>query len=238
MPTIGATRVSFMVRLAAEVSARKPNNRGPKSQRQRDCSCASQRFCPKRCEGRSWTHHNSSHQLSRADESICVHVDPFRDSLPRRWAPIPALRVMEEVRIGACVIVAGFNSGDWGSSLQKQSGSFDHPFDYAKIVRNCPLIIQRIVPIRVGRDLASQLKIASDAANADAQTRKTGEVCCSTSGAKEEFASSHAKQNISTFVYVEYPNCGHFQQSNYPVELWDVLCQHLPLSHPRGFIDQ
>lgn len=74
-----------------------------------------------------------------------------------------ALRLMEEHAVAGCVLVSAYNN-DLGDRLERGSGYFSRPFDYAAMRRNAQAIVQfhsrsdHLVPVAVGRDVAAQLR--------------------------------------------------------------------------------
>jgi predicted alpha/beta hydrolase family esterase len=104
-----------------------------------------------------------------------------------------ALRLMEEHKIGGCILVAAYNS-DLGDRLERQSGYFSRPFDYAAMVRNAGFVLQfhakndHLVPVRVAREVVQGFQSAVAAVGADK----------------------------NKFTYVEEERCGHFQCEEYP----------------------
>lgn len=129
-----------------------------------------------------------------------------------------SLRLMEERPIAACVLVAAYNS-DMGDDLEAESGYFSRPFDYQKMVKNCPFIIQfhakddHLVPIAVAREVRDGLRAASEAHNA---------------AIAEEGGSSSGGARRSTYVYVETANDGHFQDDDYEEVMWSEITKVLP----------
>ena len=74
-----------------------------------------------------------------------------------------ALRLMEEHVTGGCLLVCAYDN-DLGDDLERGSGYFSRPFDYAKMRRNTPWIVQfhsrndHLVPVAVARGLAERLQ--------------------------------------------------------------------------------
>eukprot|EP00658_Telonema_sp_P-2_P084823 TRINITY_DN9520_c0_g1_i7.p1 TRINITY_DN9520_c0_g1~~TRINITY_DN9520_c0_g1_i7.p1 ORF type:complete len:113 (+),score=26.35 TRINITY_DN9520_c0_g1_i7:367-705(+) len=105
---------------------------------------------------------------------------------------------MEEHPIGACLLVSAYDS-DMGDSLERESGYFNRPFDFAAMRRNTtpttedsdavPKILQfhsrddHLVPVEVARGLKDKLQCH----------------------------------------YVEMGGCGHFQDDDYEIFFTKML---------------
>jgi serine hydrolase len=74
-----------------------------------------------------------------------------------------ALRLMEEHATAGCVLVAAYDN-DLGIQLERDSGYFSRPFDYARMRQHTPWIVQfhsqsdQVVPVAVGRQVAARLQ--------------------------------------------------------------------------------
>ena len=78
-----------------------------------------------------------------------------------------ALRVAEKQRLRGLVLVAAYDS-DLGDELERASGYFSRPFDWAAVGRNCGFVVQfagardGLVPIDVQRRVGAALGDACD----------------------------------------------------------------------------
>ena len=79
-----------------------------------------------------------------------------------------ALRVAEQTRLAGLVLVAGYDD-DLGDDLERASGYFSRPFDWARIRSNCGFVVQfagrldTLVPVGAQRKVASALELTPDA---------------------------------------------------------------------------
>jgi predicted alpha/beta hydrolase family esterase len=73
-----------------------------------------------------------------------------------------ALRLMEQHKVAGCVLVAAYYT-DLGDSMERESGYFDRPWDWAAIKRNAPWVLQfhskndQLVPIAEARYVAERI---------------------------------------------------------------------------------
>lgn len=131
-----------------------------------------------------------------------------------------SLRLMEERPIAACVLVAAYDD-DLGDETEAESGYFNRPFNYDKMVENCPIIFQfhskndHLVPVAIARRVAAGLRKASEEYN---------------NRLKESQQQQQPLPNLRphTFVYIETTDDGHFQDDEYEEIMWEPLTKVIP----------
>ena len=73
-----------------------------------------------------------------------------------------AMRLMEEHKVAGCVLVAAYHT-DLGDDMERESGYFSRPWDFAAMKRNCPWVLQfhsrndHLVPLAEAAYVAEQL---------------------------------------------------------------------------------
>jgi predicted alpha/beta hydrolase family esterase len=83
-----------------------------------------------------------------------------------------ALRIMERFDVAGCMLVAAYDT-DLGDAVERESGYFSRPFDYAKMRAHCPWVLQfhsrsdQLVPVASGRRVSAGLKSEYTETNKD-----------------------------------------------------------------------
>jgi uncharacterized protein len=104
-------------------------------------------------------------------DALCGGADSTRGSVVvgHSSGAAAALRLAEAHELAGLVLVAAYDS-DLGDELERNSGYFSRPFDWAAIVKHCGFIVQfagaedSLVPIQVQRRVAEHITAAAAAA--------------------------------------------------------------------------